>query len=72
MIQGEALSESKMYHVALSDYLANGGDNLSMLVPLQQIHSNVLLRDAFIGYFKLINSKGETLPSITEQRISYE
>ncbi len=71
-IQGEAINESKMYHVALSDYLANGGDNLSMLIPLQQIHSNVLLRDAFIAYFKHINSKGETLPSITEQRISYE
>lgn len=71
-INGTPINEKKIYTVAISDYLANGGDNLEMLVDLKQINTNMLLRDAFIEYFTTINSKGEFLNANIENRIVNE
>jgi len=71
-IQGAPLDLNKNYVVAISDYLANGGDNLEMLKELPQQNTNVLLRDAFIEYFKQINARGELLDAAIEKRIVNE
>jgi hypothetical protein len=58
--------------VALSDYLANGGENLDFLKDKTQIKTDSLLRNAFIEGFKDINAKGEHLKSIKDGRVSFE
>jgi 2',3'-cyclic-nucleotide 2'-phosphodiesterase (5'-nucleotidase family) len=59
-----------IYTIALSDYIANGGDNMSMLVPLVQNNTGVLLRDAFIQYFTEIGKQGNALEAKLEGRIN--
>ena len=69
-IQGKAFDPASKYTIAISDYLANGGDNLDILKPVPQISTNMLLRDAFIEGFKDINAKGQHLKSIKDGRVS--
>jgi 2',3'-cyclic-nucleotide 2'-phosphodiesterase (5'-nucleotidase family) len=68
-IQGKALDPAVKYTVSISDYLANGGDNLDVLKPIPQIATGVLLRDAFIEGFRDINAKGQHLKSIKDGRV---
>ena len=51
-INGKPLDMNTVYNVSISDYLANGGDKLEMLKKIPQKNTNLLLRDAFIHYFK--------------------
>lgn len=71
-IQGQPINPNKKYTVALSDYLANGGEKLDMLIPIPQIETNVLLRDIFIEGFQDINAKGQHLKSIKDGRVRIE
>jgi 2',3'-cyclic-nucleotide 2'-phosphodiesterase (5'-nucleotidase family) len=68
-IQGAPFDINKTYTIALSDYLANGGEKLDMLVGKPQIATGKLLRDAFIEGFKEINARGEHLKSIKDGRV---
>lgn len=47
-LNGQAIDENGIYRIALSDYLANGGSNLSFLKDLPYHNTGVYLRDAFI------------------------
>ncbi|MFK8165034.1 MAG: 5'-nucleotidase C-terminal domain-containing protein [Lewinella sp.] len=49
-IGGKAIDPSKVYTVALPDYVANGGSGTSMLKPLPKIKSGLLIRDLLIEY----------------------
>lgn len=71
-VNNDDLVETKIYRVAISDYLANGGDNLSLLKGIPQENTNVLLRDAFIAYFELLHSEGKKLDAQIENRIIHE
>ena len=71
-VKGVELDLSKVYVVAISDYLANGGDNLEMLKELPQYNTNVLLRDAFIEYFRSVQALGQLLDANNENRIVNE
>ncbi|MCB9034852.1 MAG: 5'-nucleotidase C-terminal domain-containing protein [Chitinophagales bacterium] len=51
-INNEALQNNKLYTVAMIDYIANGGDNMTMLKTITQIPTGVLLRNGIIDYFK--------------------
>lgn len=68
-IADKALVLDKYYTIAISDYLANGGDNLELLKTIKQENTNVLLRDAFIEYFKKIASSNNLLDANVEGRI---
>jgi len=67
-VASKQLDLSKTYRIAISDYLAGGGDNLAMLKTLPYENTNILLRDAFILYFK----QKKVLNAKLENRISYE
>jgi len=69
-IQGKAIDPASKYTLAISDYLANGGDNLDILKPIPQISTGHLLRDAFIEGFKDMNAKGQHLRSVKDGRVS--
>lgn len=55
-INQQPLVESKTYYLAISDYVANGGDKMSMLIPLKQHNTGILLRDAIISYVQQYSS----------------
>ena len=63
------LDENKLYYVATSDYLANGGDNMTFFKNSTiKFDLDYKLRNLFIDYFK----KVDTIPNITRQHIITE
>lgn len=69
-LAGKPLDLNKQYTIAISDYLANGGDNLELLKAFKQENTNVLLRDAFIEYFKKLAANDKMLDANVEGRIT--
>jgi 2',3'-cyclic-nucleotide 2'-phosphodiesterase (5'-nucleotidase family) len=68
-VQGKPVQTDKIYNVATSDYLANGGDNMVFFAKgLARYDLDYKLRDLFIDYFKEV----ETLPVIRTERIIQE
>jgi len=68
LINGEALDDGKIYKVALSDYLANGGDNLFFLKDKKQHNLSVLFRDAMSEY--IVEQNGEAMDAEVEGRVT--
>lgn len=65
-IQGKPLDLKKNYYVATSDYLYNGGDNMTFFQEATSTYDmDYKLRNLLIDYFKEV----DTLPVITTQRI---
>ena len=68
-IQGAPLDLNKNYTIAVSDYLAQGGDNCTMLAILPKTILKKNLRDAIIDGLKEMNAKGEHIKSIIDGRV---
>jgi 2',3'-cyclic-nucleotide 2'-phosphodiesterase (5'-nucleotidase family) len=68
-IRGEALRAEETYSVALTDYLADGGDHLEMLKGIKHFNTGLLLRDAIIDYWKRIAAAGEAVEEKKDGRI---
>jgi len=66
-IHNEPIDLHKIYTVVLSDYLANGGDNLVMLKKIPQEPTNLIMREAFIKAIK----KAGSLQIDHEKRIQH-
>lgn len=65
-VQGKPVQADKVYNVATSDYLANGGDNMVFFAKgLAKYDLDYKLRNLFIDYFKEV----DTLPVIRTERI---
>ena len=69
-INGEVLDDEKIYKVALSDYLANGGDNLFFLKDKKQHNLGVLFRDAMFEY--IVEQNGTSMTAIVEGRVTVQ
>jgi 2',3'-cyclic-nucleotide 2'-phosphodiesterase (5'-nucleotidase family) len=69
MIKGLPLDTAKVYIVANSDYVVNGGDNCTMLVNFPQENKGFLVRDALIDYFRNITASGQKISSKLENRV---
>lgn len=68
-IQGKPLYENKTYYVATSDYLANGGDNMTFFKKnSDKIDLDYKLRNILIDYFKEV----DTIPLVLDKRIIVE
>ncbi len=66
LVNGNTVDDSKIYYVATSDYLANGGDNMTFFRDSSiKYDLDYKLRNLFIDYFK----KVDTLPNITTERV---
>lgn len=52
LINGQPLDVNKTYHIATSDYLALGGDNMKFFKKGEMISTGIKLRDLFIDKFK--------------------
>jgi len=65
-IQGKPVEAGKIYNVATSDYLANGGDNMAFFKKgVKSYDLDYKLRNLFLDYFKEI----DTIPVIRTERI---
>lgn len=69
-IAGKPLDPEKIYTVANSDFMANGGDNADMLRSIPQISNGYLMRDALIDYVQKLTAKGQKIKAITENRVT--
>ncbi|MDI6833427.1 MAG: hypothetical protein QMD02_06250, partial [Bacteroidales bacterium] len=59
--------------VATSNYLANGGDNLSgLLNPIKRIDTPFLIRDIIIEHYKLLTSQNKAAFAKIDGRFMYE
>ena len=60
-IDGMPINGQQLYQVALSDYIANGGDKMTILKQFEQKNTGLGLRDAFIEYFIMIHESGQAI-----------
>jgi 2',3'-cyclic-nucleotide 2'-phosphodiesterase (5'-nucleotidase family) len=68
-INNQPLNENQLYYVATSDYLANGGDNMTFFKESTiKYDMEYKLRNMMIDYFK----KVDTIPNITTEKIILE
>jgi 2',3'-cyclic-nucleotide 2'-phosphodiesterase (5'-nucleotidase family) len=70
-VNNEPISINKKYNIALSDYLANGGDGMTFLKSVPQIQTGKLYRNAIIEYWQQQAKLGKMITSKIENRISY-
>jgi 2',3'-cyclic-nucleotide 2'-phosphodiesterase (5'-nucleotidase family) len=71
MIQGAPLEKNRYYVVALSDYVAGGGDDAYMLKGLPLEDKNYLLRNAIGDYLGEFRQAGKSYYSVNDQRVKY-
>lgn len=69
---GRTLQPNETYTVAMSDYVADGGDDAGFLRnPVKRENINYLVRDALIDYFRNQGKKGPINP-VSDGRVSLE
>jgi 2',3'-cyclic-nucleotide 2'-phosphodiesterase (5'-nucleotidase family) len=69
-IGNQALQSTARYRVALSDYIANGGDDCAMLVGVPQKNQGYLQRDALIDYVKELSATGKQVQPPAAGRVT--
>lgn len=69
MINGALLQDDKMYKIALSDFVANGGDKCFFFKGIPQENLDILMRDMMIEFVKEQNAAGQLLDAKIEGRI---
>lgn len=69
-INGQSLNPNKTYSVAVSDYLAQGGDNCYMLKGLPYTDTRKTIRDALIEGLQQMTAKGQHVKSVLDGRIA--
>lgn len=69
-IKNNSLDSKAMYVIALPDYVANGGDDASMLRAVPQQSNGYVFRDAVIKYLSEMNKQGIKISSKIENRVT--
>lgn len=68
---GRTLQPNETYTVAMSDYVADGGDNAGFLKnAVKRENINYLIRDALIDYFRQQGKTGQPINPVSDGRIS--
>ena len=63
------VNEARTYPIAISDYLATGGDNLAFFKALTPRHTNVLLRTAIADHVRALTKAGQPVSARVEGRV---
>lgn len=71
MVDNQPLDNQKTYTIALSDYVANGGDGMTLLKSIPQVQTGKLYRDAILEYWSEQSKSGKKISSAIENRITY-
>ena len=70
-IGGEPFDPGQTYTIVTSDYLAGGGDNLSMFKDaLKTEKVGVMMRDAIIQHIRQLTARGLPLAADTASRVT--
>lgn len=69
-IGGQPLDREKVYTIANSDYVANGGDDATMFKVLPQQNKGYLLRDALFDYITAQKAQGKNISATVENRVT--
>lgn len=70
---GRTLQPDETYTVAMSDYIADGGDNADFLKnAVRRDNINYLIRDALIDYFRQQGKSGKPINPVSDGRVSIE
>ena len=70
-IAGMPINPNLVYKIAVSDYVAHGGDNCDFLRPLTKRNTTIFIRDALIEYVAALESEGKPLHPQLDNRIRY-
>jgi 2',3'-cyclic-nucleotide 2'-phosphodiesterase (5'-nucleotidase family) len=68
-INNVPIAPDQIYKVAIPDYVANGGDDMSMLVGVPTQNTATLIRDMIINNLKSSKAAGNTIKPNMEKRI---
>jgi len=68
-IGGLPFNPARTYSIAISDYLAGGGDNLIFFKPLTQRDTGVLLRQAITDKITALTAQGKPVEAHIEGRV---
>jgi 2',3'-cyclic-nucleotide 2'-phosphodiesterase (5'-nucleotidase family) len=71
IINGAPLQSNQNYWVALSDYVATGGDAADMLKQFVAEQKDYLIRNAIIDYLSALEKGGMMYQSGTQKRVQY-
>ncbi|WP_165903701.1 5'-nucleotidase C-terminal domain-containing protein [Hymenobacter gummosus] len=63
--------KDRTYTIAISDYLAGGGDKLEFFRPLAPRHTNVLLRTVFQDHIRQLTKEGRPVEAQAEGRVKF-
>ncbi len=70
---GRTLQPAELYTVAMSDYIADGGDNASFLKnAVKRETLTYLIRDALLDYFRQQGKTGQPIKPVSDGRISLD
>ena len=62
-------SQDRLWPIAISDYLAGGGDNMAFFKTLVPRHTNVLLRTAIADHIRQLTTAGQPVTAAVEGRV---
>lgn len=62
-------SQDRLWPIAISDYLAGGGDNMVFFKSLVPRHTNVLLRTAIADHIRALTKAGKPATASVEGRV---
>ena len=68
-IGGQPLDPAKTYSIAISDYLAGGGDRMDFLKPVPIRHTGLLLRTVIADHIRALTKAGQPVQAKIEGRV---
>ena len=71
LIRGKPLDPALTYVIAISDFIANGGDNADMLRAIPQENLGYPLRDALFDYINWLKSQGKNIIADESIRVTH-
>ncbi len=71
LINNQPLEDGKYYTVALNDYIANGGDDMTFLKKIPQKQTGKLFREAILEYWQQQGMINKKVSAKLENRITY-
>ena len=63
------VNNNRTWPIAISDYLATGGDNMTFFKPLVPRHTSILLRNAIADHIRALTKAGQPVAAKVEGRV---
>src|SRR3954452_9310102 len=70
-INNQPFDETKSYTIAVADYIANGGNQCTMLKGIPRLDNNYLFRTALTDYIVSFTKAGKPITATIQNRIVY-